>query len=266
MSFTSGYRETIEEAKLIVLDLLSRRGVLHKAEAMIALEDRFFQWVTGKAIDELRKSGKLGQQTRRVPVTRQKAVFVYMKGALSRALRARIRRKVKLIERYVAASSNAGHFAEDLFQNELGARGGFVFACKETRYFGGKEWTRSDHDLDFVMCKEGIFYGVEVKDVLQYVNFGRELRIKLDMCKYLNLVPFFICRMLPVVWMREIRAYGGVALLFKRWVFPPADRKLVEGCVKEFNFPMSYWHALPQTIVDRAVMLHRRCKKRKHGF
>ena len=265
MSLASRYRETVEVAKRRVLDLLSRRVVLHKAEAMIALENEFFQWVTGQAIDELRRDGKLGQQRRRAPGTRQKPVFIYIKGTLSKALRARIRRKVKLLERYVASSSNAGHYAEDLFQNELKKRGNFVFVCKETSYFGGKEWTRSKHDLDFVMSKEGIFYGVEVKNVLQYVNLSDELTIKLDMCKYLGLVPFFIIRMLPIIWVRKIGSYGGVALLFKRWVFPPAERKLVEECAKEFNLPMSYWHALPATVVERAVKLHDRTKKRS-GF
>ena len=262
MSLTSSYREAVEAAKRKVLDLLGRRNVLHKAEAMIALEGEFFQWVTGQAIDELRGDGKLGHQRRRVPGTRQKAVFLYIKGTLSKGLRARIRMKVKLLERYVASSSNAGHYAEDLFQNELKKRGSFVFACKETRYFGGKEWTRSKHDLDFIMSKDDVFYGVEIKNVLQYVNLANELTTKLDMCKYLGLVPFFICRMLPIIWVRKIGAYGGVALLFKRWVFPPAERKLVEECAKEFNLPMSYWHALPETVVDRAVKLHDRIKKR----
>lgn len=60
------------------------------------------------------------------------------------------------------------------------ARHEFVMKGRNARSYGEKEWTRTDHNLDFVFARDGLAYGVEVKNTLGYMD-QEELRTKIEM-------------------------------------------------------------------------------------
>ena len=62
------------------------------------------------------------------------------------------------------------------------ARSQFVMRGRDARNYGGREWTQTDHDLDFIFERDGRVYGVEVKNTLRYIDYA-EFRTKIEMCE-----------------------------------------------------------------------------------
>ena len=50
------------------------------------------------------------------------------------------------------------------------ARSKFVMQGRHTRSFGGKTWERSEQNLDFIFERDGLAYGIEVKNTLGYME------------------------------------------------------------------------------------------------
>lgn len=80
----------------------------------------------------------------------------------------------------------------------------FVMQGREVRNFGGRQWTETEHDLDFVFERDGRAYGVEVKNTLGYMDH-EEMRTKMRLCTALGVTPVFVARMLPRPGLRRSR-------------------------------------------------------------
>jgi len=91
------------------------------------------------------------------------------------------------------------------------ARKQFVMHGRNTRTFGDREWTYSEHDLDFIFERDGVAYGIEVKNTLGYMDY-RELQIKIALCQEIGVRSVFAARMLPRTWINEIIGAGGFAV------------------------------------------------------
>lgn len=73
---------------------------------------------------------------------------------------------------------------------------------------------KTDHDLDFIFERDGIAYGVEVKNTLGCMDY-EEFQTKIRLCRQLCLRPVFVLRMFPRSWMHELITAGGFGLIFK---------------------------------------------------
>ncbi|MEW6001193.1 MAG: hypothetical protein AB1638_00870 [Nitrospirota bacterium] len=80
-----------------------------------------------------------------------------------------------------------GEQADVLFFNALIAKG-FFSQGQDINEFKGKKWIKTNHDLDFIIEKDRIVYGCEVKNTFDYIDED-ELSIKLEICEYLGLRP-----------------------------------------------------------------------------
>ena len=78
----------------------------------------------------------------------------------------------------------------------------------------GLRWTETGHDLHFIFERDEVAYGVEVKNSLSYMEQD-EFRIKIRLCKHLNVRPVFAVRMLPRPWIIELVSAGGYAMIFE---------------------------------------------------
>jgi hypothetical protein len=54
--------------------------------------------------------------------------------------------------------------------------------------YGGRVWSQSDHDLDFVFERDGRAYGIEVKNTLGYMD-RIEFDTKIRLCRHLGIRP-----------------------------------------------------------------------------
>lgn len=124
-----------------------------------------------------------------------------------------------------------------------------------TRVYNGTEWIRSNHDLDFIFSKDSVVYGVEVKNQLGYMNHD-ELRIKIAMCRALEIRPVFVVRMMPAGWINELWKAGGFALILKYQLYPLPLKNLAKRMREELGLPADAPKALEDGTMQRFLNWH----------
>ena len=135
------------------------------------------------------------------------------------------------------------------------ARHEFVMKGRNARSYGEKEWTRTDHNLDFIFARDGLAYGVEVKNTLGYMD-QEELRTKIEVCKWLGIKPVFVARMLPRTWINEVIQSGGFALILKHQLYPWTHKDIAARVGRALGLPVDAPKALADGTMKRFVRWH----------
>lgn len=255
--------DKVIDAEDAILNLFNRdpSRIYYIRQLQLKFEERFFHWITGKAISELVKSGDLSSVRRPLSSEfntnlgrRAEANFVFKK--TNRYYKRTINRYLEVINSYSDPNlTNAyGKYAEQLFLLALLKRG-FQFVNEDTNEFNGKKWNKTNHNLDFIIKKDNISYGCEVKNKLNYID-RNELDIKLEMCAYLGLVPLFIMRYSPKSYNNEIINNVGYLMIFETQIFPLDKEDLVRTISGELELPVVCSGAIPDSIIDRFMGWH----------
>jgi hypothetical protein len=163
----------IDEAKEVLLAELfgkDHEKVYYERQVEVLYEDRFFHWITAKALTELVFERAIHSQVLRltpeVPIrfywSRLNPRLRYWKRQASKT--------VKLVRQYSADDFTRllGHTGEILFDQIL-PRFGFMPVGFDARSYKEKEWKFTADNLDRIFEKEGIPYGVEIKNTLPYI-------------------------------------------------------------------------------------------------
>ena len=216
-------------------------------------EGDFFHWVTNRAIRDLEDSGKLLSETRQlktgssIKLLWHKAYRYYRRGAAD---------LVKLVEEYAHPNIGAalGRHGE-LMVLEGFAKSRFLMAGQSTREFGGRKWVRTEHNLDFIFERDNRVYGIEVKNMLGYMDYD-EFKLKIELCRELGIVPVFVARMLPKVWVNELWRQGGFALILKYQLYPHTHKDLAKRVRTELGLPVDSPRALADGTMARFVDWH----------
>jgi len=131
----------------------------------------------------------------------------------------------------------------------------FTRLARNTREFGDRVWTLSGHDLDFIYTREGLTYGVEVKNSLAYIR-EEELNIKMNMCEELGLIPLFIVRYMPTTWFNRVREAGGFVLMMKHQLYPLSHVELARAMREELGLPVYSPEVLCDSTIERFTNWH----------
>lgn len=257
----SGKDAAVEAAKVRVRQFYSENPseVAYVKQLQLWFEKSFFHWVTGFAVRDLLQERFLQGDLESVESRRTEKLFlkfVYRRGNRYTA------RTKKAVGRVVARYSEpevaraAGIQAQSLFLTALLKRG-FSFHGENTNAFGGKKWVETEHDLDFVLSKDGVTYGFEVKNRLEYITRD-ELILKLRLCKFLGIRPVFIMRWSPKTYNNLIIEEGGYAWLFETQIYPPGLEELVGAMKEKLRLPVICSHSIPDGMVTRFENWHRR--------
>jgi hypothetical protein len=151
---------------------------------------------------------------------------------------------------------SCGQRAENLFCTAL-ALHGFKPVDRDTRSYKKKAWEETDHNLDFVFEKDNISYGCEIKNSLSYIDL-EEYKIKIRICKHLNIRPLFIMRMAPKTYINEIINLGGYALIFEYQLYDPSLQELVEKIRKELGLKVDYPRAIYEGTMNNLDKRHKK--------
>jgi hypothetical protein len=116
-------------------------------------------------------------------------------------------------------------------------------------------WTETNHDLDRLIERNGLRYGVEIKNQLGYID-QTEFQIKLAMCKYFRVRPLFIARMMPRSYVNEVYKAGGFCLLLENQHYPLMSDGLMKRVRQELDLPVAIIRALPDTAMNRFEEFH----------
>jgi hypothetical protein len=141
-----------------------------------------------------------------------------------------------------------------LFFNAL-TNGGFLARGQNINEYGGKKWTKTNHDLGFIIERDDVVYGCEVKNKWAYID-KKEMEIKLAICSHLGVRPLFIVRQSPKSYNWEIIKAGGYTMIFETQVYPFGQKALVERIKEILHLPADCPRAIPEGIIARFIRWH----------
>lgn len=245
----------IDQAKAVLLDRFFRsdmQAVYYGRQLEIALEKPFFHWITGNALTELRAQGTVAHVEEIAGPFR--ANFYWPRK--HRYPRKQIRGHRSLIERFSSPVFTAalGDTGEQLIDAGF-ARIGFRILQKKVKEVDGREWPVSGHDLDRLVVRDGVRYGVEIKNRLQYIGKA-ELDTKLAMCAAWNIRPLFVARMMPANYIHQVRRAGGFSLLMQNQHYPLLAGDLANEVRERLGLPVLCIRELPDTTLRRFEAWH----------
>lgn len=225
-----------------------REEVFFSRQIEVRNEDRYFHWITNRAIRDLIDEGIVRSDVRglrsggTIKLLWHKGYRFYKRSAS---------KLVSLVEEY--ADPNVG--------GELGLRGEwmilegfarcqFVMKARHAREFAGKTWAKTDHNLDFIFERDSVAYGVEVKNALGYMERA-EFETKIELCQSLDVLPVFAVRMLARTWIHELNQIRGFALILKYQFYPWSHRELARRVARDLGLPVD----TPRTLAE-GTMVH----------
>lgn len=231
----------------------NREAVFFSRQIEVQHEDKWYHWITNRALRDLVESRVVKDETR--PLATGGSVHLVWHRSYRYYRRDAIR-VVRLVEEY--ANPNVGgavglhgeHMVLEGF-----ARRQFVMRGRHANAYGSRTWESTAHDFDFIFERDSIAYGVEVKNTLGYMDY-EELKVKLRMCGFLGIKPVFAARMLPKNWIKEVIDSGGFALIMKYQLYPLAHRELARRVSRELGLPVDTPKALAEGTMDRFVRWH----------
>ncbi len=170
----------VDEAKEELLAFIQQNKgkVFYIKQLEVFFEKRYFHWIIANAINEL--IGRELRSEEKTLVGNVSVKFIFHREL--RYYKREVNRMIKVIRKYSSPNiaKAVGRQAEVLFFNAL-TNQGFYSHGQNINEYGGKKWTKTGHDLDFILEKDGIVYGCEVKNTFDYIEY-EELMIKLNIC------------------------------------------------------------------------------------
>jgi hypothetical protein len=187
-------------------------------------ERKFFHWITGKALLELANE----KQIQRLTVRIQEQGINFYASRKHRYIQRELKVMRRVLERLFDPEFThaIGRHGELMFDAALG-RFGFRAEAKNVTSWQGRSWIETAHNLDRIITRDGIAYGVEIKNTQNYISRG-ELLVKIRMCQHLQLTPLFIMRFAPKSYVYDVYKSGGFTLLFENQFYPWGHGNLLE--------------------------------------
>lgn len=247
--------DKIDQAKDAVLKTLFQnpRAVYYERQILILLEERFFHWITAKALHELWEEELI--QSEKVLLGEKTHIRFYMaKGHRN------WRRQAAEIKDLVLQFSEPsfgyalGHQGETLFDAAL-PKFGFMPDGENVREYNGVKWLHSEHDLDRVFVRDGIAYGTEIKNKLNYIE-REELTIKLMMCEAFGIRPLFIMRGVPKSYIHRINQAGGYCIRFRYQLYPHGAVGFAKLVRETLGIPVDAPKAISDATIQRFLDWH----------
>ncbi len=240
-------------AEVKALFSANRDRIFFSRQLEVRYERTWFHWVTNRAVRALIESGAIESEVRQLATASTTTLLWSRSYRYPRREAARV---VALIEEYAHPDIGMaiGRQGELLVLEGL-ADAQFRLLGRETRAFEGEVWAASEHDLDFIVERDGRVYGVEVKNTLGYLDL-KELRVKIRMCEFLGIVPVFVVRMMPKTWINDVVQAGGFVLVFGYQLYPLDRRDLAARVRETFGLPVDAPRSLARGTIQRFVTWH----------
>lgn len=245
----------IDKEKESVLGVFEdKTRVMYNRQVEVLLERRFFHWITNKALRELVDEGKLSAHV--YSIERELHVKC-MFNPKHRYYKRQARELVDIIRKYSnpLVTDACGKQAENIFLNGLAVRR-FLPVGRDINEYRGKKWVKTNENLEYIVERDDVAYGCEVKNRLDYIERD-ELESKLEMCRFLGVRPLFIMRHSPKSYNKLIIDEGGYAMIFITQIYPPGFQGLVREIEEKTGLPVICSSRVPDTIMDRFEKWHR---------
>ena len=217
------------------------------------LEKWHFPWIVYQAASKLVEDGYLSKKETKTKY-HEKVVFFFNNRLDTPGYRPTLEKHThaicQLIDRYSKPTIGKalGKQLEGLVKAELRVQG-FRIVGTHIATYGNKEWTKTNHNLDFIAeHKSGkLKIGVEVKNTLPIIERA-ELDIKLEMCEFLGIRPVLAVRWIKP-YIELIRLKGGFSWVFKTQIYPPGFEQFTKTLYRRLRLPVIVRTELPERSV-----------------
>jgi len=250
------WRDTkIDEAKKLLLQYFKdhEADVFYGQQLQVIFEQQFFHWITQRALLELweedRITAESDELTKSVPIR----FYTQRRNRYWKRKAEDIKDLVRTFSESTFTKALGVH-AEQMFDAAL-PRGGFMPTARHVNAYGGRQWTVTGENLDRIFERDGIAYGVEIKNTLKYMP-RKEMASKLAMCDLPGLRPLFIVRMAPKNYIQEVRQKGGYTLVFKYQLYPHGFQKMVGHVQKDLSLPVDSPSCIADCTIERFLAWH----------
>lgn len=226
----------------------------HRKQLEVLFESKYMHWVTDRAVHSLIDEGFLREKAIQLPTFEVRFVYRRNLRYVSRAIRDR----ASIIRMYSnqSVSTATGEQAEFWF-HYLSKGNSFRIIARNAKEYRGILWTKTDHNLDFIVEKDDIAYGIEVKNTFPYME-NDEFEIKLEMCKCFGIIPLFALRAAPYSQIESVKNQNGLILIFRSKIFPPGYQQLVKNIWNFMRLPVSIWKDIPPRLEQILLTYHAR--------
>jgi hypothetical protein len=225
--------------------------VFYGRQLEVLMEREFFHWITVRALGELVAERKVCSQKVRLNESIEIGFFW---SRTNRYWKRKAETYRRLVLEYSDPNLGLGLHAELMHTVAL-AKARFLPVAEKVRSYRGRVWEETRHDLDLVVERDEVAYGVEIKNTLSYID-KRELEVKLEMCAFLGLRPLFIVRMAPKSYVELVRLRGGFTLIIAWQLYPFGHHHLVARIRESLHLPVDCPRAIQEGTTGRLVRWH----------
>ncbi len=224
------------------------RSVFYSRQLEVLFEREYFHWMTNRALRRLVEEGRIHTEARRLTIGSEiKLVwhrsYRFYKRAADEVFR--------LVDWYSTAATDGalGMQGEHLVLAAF-ARQKFLLVAEEANSYAGKKWEVTRHDLDFIFERDGVGYGVEVKNTLGYLDVG-EFLTKIRLSRHIGVKPVFAVRALPKTWAHALIQAGGYAMIMGYQFYPWTHKDVADKIRESLGLPVDTPKRIEQGTMER---------------
>jgi hypothetical protein len=130
------------------------------------------------------------------------------------------------------------------------ARQKFLLIAEESNTYGGNTWQTTKHDLDFIFERDGVAYGIEVKNTLGYLDI-EEFLTKIRLSRHIGVKPVFAVRALPKTWINALIQAGGYAMIMGYQFYPWTHKDVADKIRATLGLPVDTPKRVEQGTMQR---------------
>lgn len=235
-------------ARLLAHFVDNREKVFYSRQLEVLFEREYFHWVTNRALRRLIEEGHVVMEARRLDIGSE-IKLVWLKSF--RFYKRAANEVFNLVNRYTSAATDGtlGMQGEHLILAAF-ARRQFLLIAEEANSYKEAAWTHTGHDLDFIFEKDGVGFGVEVKNTLGYLDVD-EFVTKIRLARHIGIRPVFAVRALPKTWAEALIQSGGYAMIMGFQFYPWTHQKLATEIREKLMLPVDTPKKIEQGTMQR---------------
>jgi len=223
-------------------------SVFYSRQLEVLYEREYFHWLTNRALRRLISEGRVRTEVRQLSTGSEIKLLWHRNYRFYKRSADEV---FKLVDSYTTSATDGalGMQGEHLVLAAF-ARQKFLLVGEETKAYGPKIWEATNHDLDFIFERDGVGYGVEVKNTLGYLDIG-EFITKIRLSRYIGVKPVFAVRALPKTWAQALIQAGGYAMIMGFQFYPWTHKEIAERIRNTLGLPVDAPRRIEQGTMQR---------------
>jgi len=235
-------------ARLLAHFIDNQERVFYSRQLEVLFEREFFHWVTNRALRRLISEGHVLSEPRLLDIGSTIKLVWYKSYRFYKRAATDV---FDLVNRYASSATDGtlGMQGEHLVLAAF-ARRRFLLEAEEANEYNGVKWTQTGHDLDFIFSKDGVGYGIEVKNTLGYLDVS-EFVAKIRLARHIGVRPVFAVRALPKTWIDALVRAGGIAMIMGFQFYPWTHKSLADTIRESLQLPVDTPKKIESGTMDR---------------